>query len=306
MTKPAANNLIREKTQQLLTAAGSMPAEDISQIDTAEYNWQEPRYFTGAQLEMLENFTRNVAKAISRVFADLYHSDFSVTVVSTTQHFADEILDKASDAKQGNYFQAFETSKNRSAGFIDIPFQSAIAWTGQLLGETKPQEDSKKDLSQLEESLLLDLPDKKIIKGQVPLNFPENPELCRITFNISENNSETPDEAREVYFVMLCEELRSAVDKNTRTDKEFSAEDISKAILGHLQKIEVTVTAQLASATLTFEEIMSLDGDDILLLDKKADEPIDVVVDYRPIFRGRPAKSAGKYAVVITELCDTG
>jgi len=45
---------------------------------------------------------------------------------------------------------------------------------------------------------------------------------------------------------------------------------------------------------------------DILLLDKKVNESIELVVSGQIAFRGRPAKSAGKHAVVITGLsCDT-
>ncbi len=46
---------------------------------------------------------------------------------------------------------------------------------------------------------------------------------------------------------------------------------------------------------------MSLGVGDILLLDKKTDEPVELVVEDRVLFRGRPARSGGKYAVVITE-----
>ena len=41
-------------------------------------------------------------------------------------------------------------------------------------------------------------------------------------------------------------------------------------------------------------------------IDKRIEEPVELIVNGRTVLRGRPAKSAGKYAVVITELsCDT-
>ncbi|MBA7704125.1 hypothetical protein ES703_112925 [subsurface metagenome] len=65
--------------------------------------------------------------------------------------------------------------------------------------------------------------------------------------------------------------------------------------------MSVFVTAQLASTVLTFDEMMSLQVDDILLLDKAIDKPAEVMVNDQMAFSGRPAKSAGRYAVVITE-----
>ena len=64
----------------------------------------------------------------------------------------------------------------------------------------------------------------------------------------------------------------------------------------------VSITAQLASTVLTLEEALNLEAGDILLLDKKVNEPIELITSGRTALLGRPAKSAGKYAVVITEL----
>ena len=76
-------------------------------------------------------------------------------------------------------------------------------------------------------------------------------------------------------------------------------------MLSHVHNTTVSVTAQLASAMLTFEEILSLQTDDILVLDKSVNEPVELIVKGQAILRGRPAKSGGKHAVVITEFCTT-
>ncbi len=63
----------------------------------------------------------------------------------------------------------------------------------------------------------------------------------------------------------------------------------------------MTVRAVLASATLTFQEVLDLGPGDILLLDKSVDGPTELILDGRTVFRGRPARSDGQYAVVILE-----
>ncbi len=87
-------------------------------------------------------------------------------------------------------------------------------------------------------------------------------------------------------------------------DKVFPAKatyKIQRLLLQCALALSVSVTAQLASTVLTFEEIMGLGVDDILLLDKRTNEPVELIVKGRTVFRGRPAKSDGRYAVVITE-----
>ncbi len=71
-----------------------------------------------------------------------------------------------------------------------------------------------------------------------------------------------------------------------------------------MQQMPLYITAQLSSVMLSLKEIMSIEVGDVLLLDKKVNEPIEIVTGGRTILLGRPAKLAGKYAVVITELVD--
>jgi flagellar motor switch protein FliM len=47
---------------------------------------------------------------------------------------------------------------------------------------------------------------------------------------------------------------------------------------------------------------MDLQVDDILVLDKRIDEPVELIVGDRTFYYGCPAKSAGKYAVTITSM----
>ncbi len=316
----AANNLSKEKIQQLLIAVGSGPMEDTTGIEATEYNWNKPHCFDRKQFNKLDNFTKKVAKAMTVKFVDFCHSEFDVTVVSTKQHFATKLVDQAMESRQDDYYLAFGTDQDHPCGLISIPIKTAFIWATQLLGDPESEENSGRDLSQLEESLLLDLlsalieafsqnigdfqPAKNIVRGLFPLELKGTEELCKITLDVKKKNQESGSEA---YILVLCSKLESVVGKAAETVGGFSAEDTSKAILGHIQQMPVCITAQLASTVLTLEEIMSLEVGDILLLDKKVNESIELVVSGQTAFRGRPAKSAGKHAVLITELsCDAG
>jgi len=312
-----AKNLSKEKIHQLLVAVGSGPLEDTTGIKATEYNWNQPHYFDRKQLNRLDDFTKKVARSMSVKFVDFCHSEFDVTVVSTAQHFAAKLVDQAMESGQNDYYLAFGNDHDHPCGLISIPTQTAFVWATQLLGDP---ESSGRDLSQLEESLLLDLlsalikafsqknwdfqPDKNIVRRLFPIELKGTEELCKITFDVKKTDQEKGTEA---YILIRCSKLESVVGKAEQAVGGFSADDISKAILGHMQKMPVYITAQLASTVLTLKEIMSLEVGDILLLDKKVNEPIELITSGRTALLGRPARSAGKYAVVITELFnDTG
>lgn len=319
MSSAAGNNLSRKKIQQLLAAVGSAPTEDTTQIEATEYDWHRPHCFSGAQLNKLDLFTKKVAAEVACKFADFYQSDFDVTVGSTTLHFAAELFDQASE-QQNNYYLAFGTDQRHRCGLVSISAQAAVAWTTRLLGDSESKEEPDRDLSQLEESLLLDIASSvveaisgshngldfqlagDIVKDHLPLELQGPEEVCRIIFNIKKADS---DDSSEVCLLVLCNELRTVVAKTAQTNSQISDKDIANAMLDHLQEMPVCITAQLASVVLTFEEIISLQVNDILLLDKKIDEPTELLVDGQTLLRGRPAKSAGNYAVVITEILTT-
>ena len=125
-------------------------------------------------------------------------------------------------------------------------------------------------------------------------------ELCKINFGIQEGESEK----NEYSILIICNHLESVVGESDQVIETFSDGEVSKAIIDRLNKMSVAVTAQLASASLTFEEIMGLQSGDIVLLDRKVDEPIEVIAENEIVFYGQPAKSAGKHAVVITKVCN--
>ena len=315
----AADSLTKDKIQQLLAAVGVESEEDTRHnMDALEYNWREPHFLSKDQLGRLDSFAQEVAQNCTEKFTQLYHSDFNVTITLATQHFANELI--ASNHSPGDCYLAFNSDPDQPFGLVGIPYQTAIVWATQLLGDTKSAENADRELSQLEESLLFDIacgvvkafsdscdnydlhPGSEIVGDQMPLELDGTEELCKIAFSVENIDLEKSSEA---YFLVLCDKLRPVVGQEVQTSEDFSAQDISKAMLSHIQDIPVSITAQLAHALSSFQEIMSLQVGDILLLDKRVNEPIELIAEGKTILRGRPARSDGKHAVVITELCNT-
>jgi flagellar motor switch protein FliM len=317
MSDGVMNIMSREKIQQLLMAIGSEPAEDTTQTEATEYNWHEPHYFNSEQLVKLSSFTEAAAGAMAQKFSRFCRSEFNVTVASTDQYYVHEFLGTLSDSEQKDYYILFGADPEQMCGLVAIPEQAALNWARQLLGDSESEKEPGGDLTQLEESLLLDLVSalveafsgldksfdlnsaKSIVKGQCPLEMEGTEELCKISFDVKKADSQ---KSSEIYFLILCSKLGPVAGKAEQNYADFSAEDFSKTILGHLHEMPVLITGQLASIVLTFEEIMDLQADDILVLDKKIDQPAELIVDDRTFYYGYPAKSAGKYAVTITNM----
>ena len=314
MSGKVVKNPSRERTNQLLKAAGARSKQDEAPLEATEYNWHEPHYFSRTQLLKLNDFVKKLTAVLADRFSGFCRSEFDVTAASTTQHFAGEFLRPASEGTPWDYYLPFGANPEHMCGLIGLPEETAVIWARQLLGDAESDKGSGKTLSQLEESLLLDLtsalvegfsrscagikfgPAGSIVKGLWPLELTGIEELCKISFNIRKAGSQDTSGA---YFLISCEAIKPVIGPGAQTSAQFSANEISKAILNHLQTMPVTVTAQLASTMLTFREVMNLRVDDILLLDKKVDEPAKLIIDGRTVYCGWPTKSAGKYALTI-------
>jgi flagellar motor switch protein FliM len=317
-TQRPRSNLSGEKVRQLLSVVGSSPTQESAQPEVAEYNWHQPHRFAGIQVKKLEEVAKKIIPVVVKKFGSLCHRDITAKTTSITEHFADEFIDKALSDEQDDYYLAFGAEERGSAGFVWIPLKTAFAWVRQLLGESEPEEDSGRDLSQLEESLLLDMaaiiveglcvalrnvkvkPVGPVVRGQLPMELRGTEELCKIALGFDNGQPENPEGQTEASVVILCDELEPVVGTEQSATR-FDAEAVARAVLAHLQQTSVCVNGYLGSTTLTFEQIMDLGTGDVMLLNRRIDEPIELVLEGRPILRGRPAKSGGKYAVVITE-----
>jgi len=325
MSPEPTNNFSREKLQQLLRAVGSEAAPDEAQTEAVEYDWLQPHYFDSNQLKEIDDFAKRTAQTAAEKLNSLCNNAFNITVESITQQFADRLFEKTAEEQQNNYYTAFGTEQDRPekpifCGLVGLPIETAALWAKQLLGDAETESESDTNLSQLEESLLPDFftaiigalcdsadsydfsPISDVEKNQLPVELEGTEPFCKIALNIAGGDPESAEKIGEVNLIMLCNKLEPIAGENISPDTDSAPQDIQNAMLNHIGEIPVSATAQLASTTLTLEQIISLEVNDILLLDKRLDDAIELIVDGRGLFRGRPAKSAGRYAVVINEL----
>jgi len=315
MTSASASNLSRAHIHRLLQAVGSVPAETEPDIETTDYNWLDPHYFDEDQRNRLAAVMTQVAALLSDRFAHFYKKEFDVKAASITQHFAADLADQI-DVNQG-FSLSFGPDPDQSYGFLIIGAKAALSWATRLLGDSEANDDPNRVISSLEESLLSDLmtaiveaflgpigadqnlhPSATLFKGCPAMPCELTEEVCRIVFQVQQAEAEEID---EVSFVLPCHLLAPVVGRPLLTEAQPSQEQLTQVLMEHVQQMPVTVTAHLATTRLSFEEVLDLRADDILLIDKPLEEPLDVIVDGRTVFRGRPARSNGQYAIFVTE-----
>jgi flagellar motor switch protein FliM len=324
MTAPSAHHLGRARIGQLLAAVGTTQAQacpersegDQAPPQTTPYDWRDPHSFNAGQHSRLAQVLGQVATRMAEIFARSRSSPFEVSLKALTQHFAGDLCRRLE--LDQDHCLTFAPDKGPPCGFVSISPQTAITWVTWLLGDSDSSRDPSRALSSLEESLLSDLltavleaflaplrahhnlrPAGPMGKGQPNLQFELMEEVARIAFQVKTADSGEPS---EIAFLLPCSRLAALAGKTAAAaPAKVSPQELSQALMEHLQEVPVTITAILASTTLTFQEILDLNPGDILLLDKPVDGLAELIVNGRAGFRGRPARSEGQQAVVIVE-----
>jgi flagellar motor switch/type III secretory pathway protein FliN len=332
----SSNNPGRARIQQLLAAIGSRHQDDTAKIEATDYDWHQPHFFSSRQIKDLAGFCEKSAVVIAQKFGILCQQGCEVMVSSLSEHFAGQFLGQESGAGPStvpgagqtqnptNYYLPFGQVQSRegkpalaeSCGFVSIPPNTALVWATQLLGDTEAKENTVRPLSELETSLLFDICSQIVqalaeasggkvnfritadnMCNRLPLELKGEEEFCKITLQIKKSDDSA---GSECHILVLCEKLIPVLG-DTEAAAKFSPKDITQAIQNHIETIAIPVTAQLASVPVTVEQLMSMAPGDILVLDKKIDDPGAIIVAGKTVCRGRLAKSAGKYAIVVTE-----
>jgi flagellar motor switch protein FliN len=80
------------------------------------------------------------------------------------------------------------------------------------------------------------------------------------------------------------------------------AADESRAKLGLLMDVELALTLRFGSRRLLLREVLDLNPGAVVELDRKVEEPVDVLLDGRLVARGEVVVMNGNYGVRVTEV----
>jgi flagellar motor switch protein FliM len=311
----ASANLSNAKVRRLLAAVGSARVVEDAATQVAMHDWRHPHYFTGDQLNRLSAVADQVAATIAGQFEHFFHCELTVAAAPITQQFAGTLREIT--ASEERYYLAFGPAKDNPCGFFSITARTALRWVTRLLGDAEMKDDANRPLASLEESLLGDLtgavaetflaslrphqdlrPGERITREAPMLRSEPTQEICTVVFAVTKKDS---DEKDDMLFLLPCSTLDPLAGKSRQAVRAIPAEELSRILMDHVALMPVTVTARLARIMVRSEEFLDLEGGDILLLDKPVAEPVELLVDGRVAFRGRPASVAGCRAVLILE-----
>ena len=297
---------------QLIETVRARGAQKPDSLDAVDYDWTRPCRFTHAGLRKLNDFAQQAAEQVSRGLGAKLREDVRFEPEPVAQYYAPALLKAAEGAVQ--YSIALAQQGASPCGAIAFPQAAAIAWVQKLLGSAGDEASTDRELSSLETALLLDLagtiaeafsataqaaggpalvPSGQVIKGNYPLPQGQALEFCKIAFR------QAGDGGAEVALVILSDRLLPVAGAQVSRQTGPSQADQRQHVRGHLDRVAVRAEAWLGTAQVAMCDVMALAPGDVLLLERKVDEPIGLSVQGNVVLQGFPVACDGRNALKV-------
>ncbi len=317
MTNPFYDNdLTREKLRKIVRAARQYVEQDEPNTDAPIYNWHEPHHFNPDGLFALDHLGKKIAVQIKKTFETYCQGEFEVEISSITQQFANSLAEEVSAEMESYYFLPFMDSRESDCGFISISRETAFLLVGQMLRDSEINASEREELTELEDSVLLDITTavvesmntifqqyeseikkkEKFIKGEWPLDFNAMEDMTLIEFTVS-----YPEGSLDARYVILSEILDNVLGLEYEIPKMPPKDKFRDVIISKLNEIPIDIEARICDTLINMQDMVNVEAGDIILLGKRVSETLDVLMNGQRLVKAHPAVCEGKYAVVISQ-----
>lgn len=308
-----ANKMSRGNLRQLLASVGSM-ASDVPVPEYTEFDWRACRCYNTEQLSELNAFVQPAGNMLAEVFEGLCRTEFEVTIEPLEQASVSTLAQEVG-ADTGSYFLRLGQDVDEPCAVFWMPGETARRWAQLLLGDSDGNEEAGPKLSALEESLLCDLArayvdglaaihpvfelqsEAALASGTLPEQWDPGEAYLKIVYQVKAADAE---QGTQAVLMLPCAGFAPVVGQAEQRE-EVAETDHSSLIMASMHGLPVSMTVRMISIVLTLEELMSLRANDVLVLDQRIGQGMDVVLNERVAFQAVPGKQQGKKAVQITE-----
>ena len=322
MTEAGENiTLSRDQLRDVLAAARDSSPVEESDLEVFDYDWKCPRQFNDTHQAMFSQFCKQLVDDLAELFSEVCNDPSRVTIPRVKEYYCDGIRNEFCDEKK-NYYMVFADESNREVGVLILPHLSVIQWTSKMLGDANPEVSNEYEMSNLEESLLIDLCENllgkfsdSLVKQELPgirclpvLTERDWPIECLDydEYTLLQLQVEHSESSVEASLFILSSYFGPMLDITFPDERQSGNQQVRDAVISNLDKIPVEVDVLLGKATVAVSNLMNLAEGDVLILDSKVSEPIEALIEGKVFFHGFPSKSSNRYALAVSDMMEPG
>lgn len=322
MTETAKkSSLSREQLRNLLAGVRDNGPVDETDVETVDYDWKRPHQYNESHRRVLSQFSTLLSTGLTDEFCSSCNDPSRVSISAVKEYYCSAIKEEFNKDKS-NYYMVIIDDNSREVGVIVISHLSAVQWASKMLGDTMPEVTEEYVMSNLEESLLGDLlngivsrlsdallkHELKGVRSQEILTNREWPVECLDydEFSLFKFDVEHTEGSGEASMLILSSMLGPMLGINFADESHANDNQVKEAVIENINKIPIEVNVLLGNATIAMSNLMNLSKGDVVVLDRKAHEPVEVLIEGKVFFHGVPAKTMHRYAIVVTDMVTPG
>ena len=316
-------SLSRDQLKQILAAAKNSVAanEPEPEVEAVDYDWKRPHQYMDCHHTIFAQFNTKLAGDLSEEVSDICSDPSRVTIPKVKEYYADGLVKDFCEDKS-NYYMNLRDENNVTVGALIIPYLSAIQWTAKILGDPADDVDENYEISNLEETMIIDLSNAMIkrlseslkkqnlrsIESESILTNREWPVDCLgyDEFTVLELQVEHSDITIQAYFAVFSNVFGPMLDISFPEENQASTNEVRKAIIENLNSIPIDVDVMLGKANVAIADLMNIKEGDVIVLNRKAHEPVDALIEGKVFFHGIPAKTMKRYALSVVDMIEPG
>ena len=323
MAEALSQSQIDELLQRMKSGA---PVESEPEERIKTYNFASPKKFTKDQLKSLNNFLETFARIVSSYFTNALHSICEVNVSQLEEQRYFEFNNAIPDSTLVGIigFEPENSSFGETTLLLEFPTSFGYMLIDRLMGGNGEPTILQREFTEIETALLEHVMQKvtKTMKDAWKTYFPLETDFKAIQTNGRLLQAFSPqdivlivsfDIKEEFYegtanlcmpadkFEEVIGNLSQKYSQGTRQqdqDKEQLKQDL---LMDYLKRSDLNIEAFLDRCTMSFEEVTDLRVNDVLMLNKRIDDDIEVHIEGMPWYSARMGESNNKKAIKLVK-----
>lgn len=317
--------LSQNEIDSLLSAlsSGEMDANELKKENNDKrvrvYDFKRALRFSKDQIRSLSRIHENFARLLTTFFSAQLRTYVHISVASVDQIPYEEFIRSIPKMTILNIYSVAPLD-----GRIIFEFNPNIAYTmlDRVLGGKGGTVNKVENLTEIETTLMSQLFEKALDNLQeawssvveidpVLEEFEVNPQFLQMvspneTVVVVSLNTTIGESSGMINICIPHVVLEPIIPKlsvhywmqtGTKEPKPEEYEDLSK----NIRKAEVELRTILGETTISIDELLSLNTDDVIQLDQSIEDPMQLKIDQEPKFFVQPGKNKNKLAVQIID-----
>ncbi len=289
--------------------------------DFLSYDFRRPNRISKNQVRTIHNVHEGFAENFGYYLVSKLQTQASITVTSVDQLFYSEYILSVSNP---SCLYIFDIVGTDGSGILEVSPQLALSLVERLLGGQADQPRKPRTITPIEQAVMRNVVEHAI--NDLCSSWKAIADLC-FQYNRMESEADfvqlAPSSEIVVvvsfdvtiglnsYLMNLCfptfalEEVIAKLNRQSVTNGISVAnaeceKENAKVMKQHLATQYVNISAELGKSIISVRELLALKLGDVIKLDTKVNQEVQVSIDSRRKLAGRPGTVDGKKAIRIT------